>query len=540
MSVPTHEDAARGPQALRRPTTGAPSDTATSGDTGSSTFLAGVARGGSFAAAGSAIGAALGLCLTLIVTHAVQPATAGQFFSSTAVFIVVQTFMAFGAGAGLVRFVPRFTALGRTRDIPTLMGVAFAPLVVVGIGGSVGLWAAAGVLADRVSHGHGASLVPAFHVMAALFLPGVLEIAAVESTRAFGSIRKYVVIQQLGIPLLRALLVLAATMVHAALWWVVLAWLIPLIVALLISLVVVRASLRDRLGLRWARVLPQSPWPAIAREYWGFTAARGTAMVMETLLTWLDVVLVASMVSPAKAAIYAAASRFITAGTLVLQALRLAMATDISTALARRQLARVSELYRTATQWVVLSSWPLYVVMAIFAPFVLRIFGATYPQGATATSILCLAMMLNLAAGNVGTVLLMGGKSGWVLADKTVCVALNVALNLVLIPRVGINGAAIAWAATIVLDSALSFGQVRWGMGIRGRLDGVALAAGLTVVCFGGAALLARTVAGPSLAGLTAAVLIGAITFAVPVWRWRGRLGVDVLVGALRRGRRAA
>jgi O-antigen/teichoic acid export membrane protein len=191
-------------------------------------------------------------------------------------------------------------------------------------------------------------------------------------------------------------------------------------------------------------------------------------------------------------------------------------------------------MYRVATQWVVLSSWPPYLLMALFAPTVLRIFGGSYTGGSTATTILCLAMMLNLAAGNVGTVLLMGGKSAWVLADKVGCVVVNLGLDLLLIPAHGITGAAVAWAVTIFLDSAVSFAQVRWGMGVGGSLRGVGLAAGLTIACFGAVGLVARLAFGSSLLVLIGAAVLGLVLYAGPLLRWRSALGVDVLLSAVR------
>ena len=446
--------------------------------------LTGVARGGSFAVLGTGAGSVFGFVLTLVLTHGLTTTTAGQFFSATAIFIVLQTFLSFGVGAGLVRFVPRFQALDRQNDVPALLVVAFVPVIVLGIVGSIALWLAAPVLAARVGHDQTDTALHSIQILALLFLPGVLEVGVVESTRAFGSVRNYVLLQQLGIPAARPLLVGIAIATDAPLWVVVLAWLIPLLLVLLLAGVLLARRLRALFG-------PSLAWPArtasvreIAVEYWSFTGARGLAGVMEILLNWLDVLLVAALASPAQAAIYAAASRFIMSGTLVLQALRVAIAGDVSAALARRDTERVSLIYSTASQWVVLSSWPLYLVMAVFAPTVLRIFGPPYQAGAHALSVLCLAMLVNLAAGNVGTVLLMGGRSSWVLMDKAASLAINVAANLVLVPPFGITGAAVAWAATIVLDSALAFGQVRWGMRIGASLRGLALAGLLALGCF--------------------------------------------------------
>lgn len=505
------------------------------GDPGSAPHpLAGVARGGSFAVVGTGAGSVLGFVLTLVVTHGLTTTTAGQFFSATAVFIVLQTFLSFGVGAGLVRFVPRFGALDRAGDVPALLVVAFVPVAVLGLLGSVGLWFAAPQLAAQVGHDNAHAALASFRMLAALFLPGTLEVAAVECTRAFGSVRNYVLVQQLGVPALRPLLVGVAVALHAELWVVVLAWLLPLMLALGASAAIVAANLRRRYGRSWAWPERSCSVREIAREYWAFTGARGVSSIMEILLNWLDVLLVATLVSAAQAAVYAAASRFITSGTLVLQALRLAIAGDVSAALARRDHDRVSQMYTVASQWVVLSSWPLYLVMAVFAPTVLRIFGSSYPGGAHALSILCLAMLVNLAAGNVGTVLLMGGKSTWVLADKVAGLAVNVAVNLALIPHYGITGAAIAWAVTIVLDSSLAFAQVRWGMRIAGRLTGLLAAGLLALGCFGVLPLVVRLIAGSSLAGMLIAIALASLLYLPIVWAKRELFGVRILVEAVR------
>lgn len=492
--------------------------------------LGAVARGGSFAALGTGAGSVLGFVLTLVVTRGLSTTSAGQFFSATAVFIVLQTFLSFGVGAGLVRFVPRFRALGRHADVPALLAVAFVPVAALGVLGTVGMWFASPILAEHVGHDDSAAALGSFRVLALLFLPGMLEVAAVECTRAFGSIRNYVLVQQLGVPALRPLLVGLGVALGAPLWVLVLAWMVPLVLALVVAAIMVGRSLK----LSYDRSLP---WPErstsvreIGLEYWRFTAVRGLSSVMEILLNWLDILLVATMVSATQAAIYAAASRFITSGTLVLQALRLAIAGDVSAALARRDTERVSQIYHAASQWVVLSSWPLYLVMAIFSPTVLRIFGASYSAGASALTVLCLAMLLNLAAGNVGTVLLMGGKSSWVLGDKGASLAINVAANLILVPHFGITGAAVAWAVTIVLDSGLAFAQVRWGMGIGGPLHGIAMAGLLALGCFGLIPLAIRIAFGSSLPTMLAGVALGLISYLPLTWIGRDMLGVRALI----------
>jgi O-antigen/teichoic acid export membrane protein len=495
--------------------------------------LAGIARGGSFAVVGTGAGSILGFVLTLVVTHGLNTTSAGQFFSATAVFIVLQTFLSFGVGAGLVRFVPRLQALGREGDIPTLLWVAFIPVLVLALLGSIGLWFAAPQLAAHIGHDNTDAALDSFRVLALLVLPGTLEVAAVECTRAFGSVRNYVLVQQLAVPAARPLLVGLAVVFNSPLWVVVLCWLVPLVLALLLAALIVSSRLRELYGQRLPRPKGATPVRAIADEYWSFTAARGVASVMEILLNWLDVLLVAAIASASQAAIYAAASRFVTSGTLVLQALRLAIAGEVSGALARRDTERVSLMYRTASQWVVLTSWPLYLTMAVFASSVLRIFGSSYTVGADALTILCLAMLVNLAAGNVGTVLLMGGKSTWVLADKGASLFVNVTANIVLVPHLGITGAAISWAVTIIMDSVLAFWQVRWRMKIGGRLDAIRLAGLLALGCFGVLPLTVVLVAGSSATTLIISAGLALIVYLPMIALYRDKLGIHLLIDAL-------
>ena len=90
---------------------------------GAPASLPGVARGGVLALVGTATAAVLGFVLTVVVTRGLSATMAGEFFTVTALFLIVQTVVAFGVAAGVVRFVPRFLVLGRASDIPALLAM---------------------------------------------------------------------------------------------------------------------------------------------------------------------------------------------------------------------------------------------------------------------------------------------------------------------------------------------------------------------------------------------------------------------------------
>ena len=143
------------------------------------------------------------------------------------------------------------------------------------------------------------------------------------------------------------------------------------------------------------------------------------------------------------------------------------------------------------------------------------------------------SMLVNMGTGAVRAALSMGGRSGWVFMDNLAALAVNVGLNVVLIPRMGMDGAAIAWAASIVVGNLLPLGQVfrLWGLqpvsagGLR-----VVVATGL----YGAVCILVKGVAGASPGSMIAATVAGLAVYGAALWLIRDDLRAHVFREALR------
>jgi hypothetical protein len=145
-----------------------------------------------------------------------------------------------------------------------------------------------------------------------------------------------------------------------------------------------------------------------------------------------------------------------------------------------------------------------------------------------------LAMLLAVASGPVDTLLLMAGRSGRSLGNASAALAVDIGLCLVLLPRVGILGAALAWAAAVLTRCGLAYLQVRAELRIVPTGRAFALA---VVVCLGAVALPMATASllglrDPRLWLLSAAGL-GLVDLALLV-ALRRPLHLDVLAAALR------
>nr|WP_258544818.1 oligosaccharide flippase family protein [Micromonospora provocatoris] len=252
----------------------------------------------------------------------------------------------------------------------------------------------------------------------------------------------------------------------------------------------------------------------------------------------LDIVLLSALRGPADAAIYTAATRFLALGQLSSVALSSSVQHRLAAAFARDDRAEASQLYQAATGWLVLLSWPAYLIFAAFATPMLALFGSGYGDGRRVVVLLALTMLLATGCGMVDMVLNMAGRTAWTFYNAMTGTVLNVVGNLVLIPRYGILGAALAWTVSILVTNLVPLTQLWWSMRLHPFGAGTRAAMALAVVALGlplGVATLLD--AGPLVLALV--TVAGLAAYAAGVWRWRRTLHLDAL-RALRRGRNRA
>ncbi len=124
-------------------------------------------------------------------------------------------------------------------------------------------------------------------------------------------------------------------------------------------------------------------------------------------------------------------------------------------------------LFNTSTKWLSYAGLVIFTCIAIFREEVLHVFGKGFVGGSTVLLILSAGQLVNAATGPTGALLTMTGKQKWELANTGVMVGINFLLNLLLIPRMGMTGAAIATATSIALINSAKLIQVYLLFGIR-------------------------------------------------------------------------
>lgn len=497
---------------------------------GGRTELRALARGGTLNLAGFVVSGVLGFVLAIVVTRSMGARGAGVFFAAVAVFTILANVTELGADTGAVRFISRLRGLGRHGDLRRTVVVALVPSALAGLAAGIATLVWAEPLADAFSRRDPGD-VARFLRLIAPFLPlATVGTVAMAATRGFGTMKPFVFIENVGKPALKPVFILALAIGGLGTAEVALGWAIPEALACAAGLFML-ARLLSHTG----HEEPTEGLGASARAFWAFSAPRGLAAAFQVSIVWFDLLLLGRYRTLAEVGVYAAASRVSTVGTFALQAIRLAIAPQISALLARDDREGAQTVYQTATWWLMAISWPFFLALAVFAPFLLRVFGPGFEEGGVALGILAIAMLVNLGTGNVTVVLLMGGKSSWNLLNMAVALTLNIVLNVLLIPRYGIEGAAAAWAISIIVDNLMALTEVWLFLGMRPFGPGYLPVAGAAALSVGVPALLARAVFGVSGASFVVFAVVAVPLYGAALWSLRKVARLDELVRAVRR-----
>jgi O-antigen/teichoic acid export membrane protein len=504
-----------------------------------------MARGGLLNLVGAAGTGIFTFALVTVLTRGLGPASYGAFVSAMGLYTVLSNTAELGADTGLVRFISRLLALDRARDIRKTIWVAIIPPLIVGTLFGIAMWLWAPQLAHIFGKGKGEDQIADFARFMAPFLPaGGVVLVLLSGTRGFGTMVPTVAVDRIGRPFVQVALAAAIILIagghNANHGLIALSWAVPQLIGAVIGAwwlwgLLLKSERRDRRlnGKRRSR-----PTGVLAEKFWRFTAPRGLAGIFQIVVLWLNTLLVGRLASTAKAGVFNAATRYITAGLMVGVAIQHVIGPKLSELMAQKSWDRARGVYQVTTAWLMVATWPLYLTFGLFAPTLLRVFGHGFQGGAGALEVLGFTMLVATGVGAVDMVLLMGGKSSWNLINTVVGLTSNIVLNFVLIPHFGGTGAAIAWSSSIIFTNLAPLAQV-WkflGMHPFGRgFPKVALAAG---AAYGALGLVLRFGLGTSVPVFLLYQVVGGLLYAGMLWRSRETLQLTVLFEELKRKNR--
>ncbi|MHB8858051.1 MAG: flippase [Thermoleophilia bacterium] len=415
-------------------------------------FLPHLAKGAMINFSGALVRMVLAFAYTLLLARMLEVDELGQFFLMFTVVQILSSAALLGLDYGVVRFVSIFLGEGKI----DLARRAFYAGLRIGLPAACLISAVFSIFSTEIAHrfmSDSPAAVTALRVFALTFPFWVAAGLANAATQGMHLMRYQVYSRDIGEQVARVAFTAAVLVLGMGLVGVVWANLASIIIAA--SLSVGFALVKFPRSLKPAKA---SQWPTRRMMAYSLPLAFSNIMVM--ILIWVDLLLLGLLGSASEAGLYGVALKVVAASSVMLIAFSTMFMPVISDLCNRGRMTELMGLYKTVNRWIFTCSYPIFLILTIFAASILSFFGSQFKSGGDALILLAISLLINSSMSPAGLLVLMSGRSRLEVLNMSISLAVDVAACFLLIPSHGIMGAAIANVAATACLNVLRTGEV--------------------------------------------------------------------------------
>jgi len=261
---------------------------------------------------------------------------------------------------------------------------------------------------------------------------------------------------------------LAITVLMGAIWFIGAPT--SAVTAMIVAVVTTWAVTMGQLVLLKRRLKQQVPAGPRIYETRTWIATSLPIFVVEgfyLLLTYVDIIAIEHFGSPHDVAVYYAGARLLAIVAFVYFAIAGATTHKFTEYHVSGDRQRLASFFSETIRW---TFWPSLVACGAILAFgrpLLSLFGAGFERGYDVMFILAIGMMARAAVGPAERLLNMLGERRQCAAVYAIAFAINLALCVILIPRIGIEGAALATSTALVVESMMFYRVAKRRLGFH-------------------------------------------------------------------------
>jgi len=183
--------------------------------------------------------------------------------------------------------------------------------------------------------------------------------------------------------------------------------------------------------------------------------------VMGLLINYIDIVMIEAMMSKVDVAVYKVGAELALIPSIFLTIVNTVFPPVISKLYSEGKVNEVRSLYEKLTRYLfVVSSVTIALIFLFWHP-ILSLYGPAYLDGKMVLFYRGFGQLINASVGSVWYIVIMTGHPRIRFVAVLTSAIMNVTLNFILIPILGIDGAAIASMASTVFTNIIGFFVVK-------------------------------------------------------------------------------
>ena len=411
-----------------------------------------VGKGTAVVFAGSILGGLLGLIFRIVIVRYISSTEFG--FLSLAVVIV--NILVLISSLGFESSVPRYIsyALGK-KEYPKVWAAIRASLTIT-LFLSVVLAIMLFLLAPWVSClFHKPALITPIRILVFTIPLSTIVNLLVSILRGFGDVKAKVYLQNIFSVCIKIVLLALVIILGFSFEAVLYTYVIGSFLTLILLIHYVKNKV--------LRILPpfSGPYPVLAKELVTFSLPLLGTGISSMIMGWTDTIMLGYFKSADVVGLYNVAlplSRFI---ALPLGALAFIYLPIASQLYAQGKLKEMKRLYASVTKWTFFITLPVLLCMLLAPKSILSLlFGKKYIGASIALQLLVVGEFVHTFLGPNGMTMISLGRTNIILFCTLISALSNIILNLLLIPKYGLAGAAGASAFSLALANILLSGFI--------------------------------------------------------------------------------
>lgn len=356
-----------------------------------------------------------------------------------------------GLTSAMVRYISFFAGRRDTAGLWGTLQIGLGLPMALSMLLGVGLYTLAGPIAERLFHEP--RLVPLLR-LASLIIPFLtLNDIIAAATRGFNKMQYMVIAQDVSQPMIKLFILIAVLAVmglDAA----------KALAASGLTVVIVCVLLVYFLNKLFSLKRPLRTARRDIREMLRFSLPVYLSRLIGTFGGNVQTVLLGTLNTVTNVGIFNVVSQANLIGDMFHQSIVTASMPIVSELYSQGEREQIGRFYQTMTKWTFTVNLPLFLILLLFPVPILSVFGGSFVDGAAALAVLAWGNLVNVGTGICGVLLDMSGNTLLKLANSIATVALTLVLNILLIPRWGLVGAATASLTAAVVINLLRLSEV--------------------------------------------------------------------------------
>jgi O-antigen/teichoic acid export membrane protein len=414
---------------------------------------------------GKFIGYILGLVSNFVLARFYGPKILGQFALVLATVNIISIFTIFGFNNGLTKYISRYRVTKQSKRLNEIIKIAFIYGLLFSIIGGILLFLLKDIIANSIFKDSG--LVNCLVYGSWIIVPLTLIKIFNGLYRGFKQLQYPVISNEIIRRIIFSIIIIIFAFLNFKNTPIVIASSLfaqILVVFYLIGKVsTLKINFKNILLIPIDNTLKEKK---IKKEFLTYSSTLVLISFMSVLLTRIDKIMLGIYMTSEVVGIYNIAVTVAGLITFLLVSSNMIFSSVISELYSLNKIKILGDLYSTITKWIIIFTLPVFITILFFPDTIMKFFGQAYTIGSTALVILALGQMINVFVGANGTILSMCGHERLLLINNISMAIINVIFNVILIPKIGILGAAISTGMSIAIINIIKICEVKFLLGI--------------------------------------------------------------------------